>query len=219
MIRILIVDDQRLIREGIRSLLTLQPDFEVIGEAENGQIALGQVEQLHPDLVLMDVRMPIIDGVAATREICRRFPTVKVLMLSTFDQDDYVTQAMHYGAKGYLLKDTHPEILASTIRSVYQGHTHLGPGLFEKVMAQSQVSQPSDPPPIELPPGWSDLTAREKEVLKLLAQGSSNREIAQSLYISEKTVKNHITNIFSRLQLRDRVQAALMATTFLDFLE
>ncbi len=218
MIRVLIVDDQHLVREGLKSLLHAQADMAVVGAAENGRQALEIIAQTDPEVLLLDVRMPQMDGVAVVQAVQQQWPQIRILMLSTFDHDEYVHRAMQYGAKGYLLKDTHPDILAAAIRSVYQGHTHLGPGLFEKMM-HSPPTGSSAQDPIELPPGWSELTGREKEVLSLIAQGASNREIAQTLYISEKTVKNHITHIFSRLNLRDRVQAALMASTLLEFLD
>lgn len=209
MIRILLVDDQSLIRQGLKALLELEADLEVVGEGENGQIAIALVESLHPDVVLMDIRMPIMDGVAATREICQRFAGTKVLVLTTFDDHEYVTEALRYGATGYLLKDTPSEELAAAIRAVYKGYTQLGPGLFEKAMAK--VPLPSATPPAT----WEDLTPREQEVLRLIAAGASNREIAQTLYISEGTVKNYVTRILSHLGLRDRTQAAIFANSFL----
>jgi DNA-binding NarL/FixJ family response regulator len=133
-IRLLLVDDQLIIRQGLRSLLEAKPDLEVIGEAENGQQAIAQVETLQPDVVLMDVRMPILDGVAATRVICQQFSQTKVLVLTTFDDDEYVSQAMRLGARGYLLKDTHSDDLAGAIRAVHKGYTQMGPGLLQKAI-------------------------------------------------------------------------------------
>lgn len=215
-IRLLLVDDQMIIRQGLRSLLEAKPDLEVVGEAENGQQAIAQVEALHPDIVLMDVRMPVMDGVAATRVICQQFSETKVLVLTTFDDDDYVSQAMRLGARGYLLKDTHSDDLAAAIRAIHKGYTQMGPGLMEKAIAPtpSTLSQPT-----QLPPELVGLTAREREVLCLIAAGASNREIAESLYISERTVKNHITRILSQLNLRDRTQAAMFVSTFLPLLQ
>ena len=206
MIRLLLVDDQSIVREGLRSLLDAQPDLEVVGEAGNGQGAIDQVLALKPDVVLMDVRMPGMDGVAATRMLTTEAPQVKVLVLTTFDDDEYVTQAMRYGAKGYLLKDTPSVELAEAIRAVQKGYTQLGPGLFEKVMA----AEPTHPEP---PPELAQLTPREQEVLELIAAGQSNREIAAALFISERTVKNHVNSILRRLELRDRTQAAIFATS------
>ncbi|WP_242041737.1 response regulator transcription factor [Alkalinema sp. FACHB-956] len=258
MIRLFLVDDQTLIRRGLRALLKPEPDLEVIGEADNGEAAIGQLATLQPDVVLMDVRMPVMDGVAATREICQHFPQVKVLILTTFDDTDYVTQALQHGASGYLLKDTPVEELVQAIHLVAKGYTQLAPGLAQKILmssglssaglsqspahesslhdnslktisyekvpseldnphsSQSAISHPTnlawDKPwdgTIEGTELLESLTPREREILQWIAQGASNREIAQQLYISEKTVKNHVTNILSRLGLRDRTQAAI----------
>lgn len=210
MIRVLLVDDQGIIREGLRSLLEAKPDLEIVGEAENGKLAVELALKLKPDVVLMDVRMPIMDGVAAMRSLAEQQSEIKVLVLTTFDDDEYITQAMQSGAKGYLLKDTPSNELAQAIRAVYQGYTQLGPGLFEKVMAAK--SKPSRDEPLL---GYlQDLTPRELEVLKLIGRGYSNREIAQELFISERTVKNHVSSILSRLNLRDRTQVALLANKY-----
>jgi len=217
MIRVLLVDDQSLIRQGLRVLLELEPDLQVVGEAENGKTAIEMVEKLQPDVVLMDVRMPIMDGVAATREILQCFVGTKVLVLTTFDDDEYLAAALRYGAMGYLLKDTPSEELAAAIRAVHKGYTQLGPGLVEKIIAKVPAVAPI--PTASLPSGWDDLTPREKEVLQLIAKGASNREIAQALFISEGTVKNHVTNILNRLHLRDRTQAAIFANSFLPHLD
>ena len=205
MIQILLVDDQHIIRQGLRSMLELNPDMQVIGEAENGKRALEEVSKLQPDVVLMDIRMSIMDGVAATEAIVQQFPNSKVLVLTTFDDDEYVLKALRLGAKGYLLKDTEPDELALAIRSVYKGHTQLGPGLLEKVL------MPTPPTITKLSPALEGLTSRELEVLRLIASGANNREIAEALFLSENTVKNYVTNVLSHLQLRDRTQAALFA--------
>jgi DNA-binding NarL/FixJ family response regulator len=214
MIKVLLVDDQSLIRQGLRALLELEADLEILGEAENGQIAIDFVKQLQPDVILMDIRMPIMDGVAATREIYKLAPEVKVLVLTTFDDEEYVKAAIHYGAMGYLLKDTPSEELAVAIRAVHKGYTHLSPGIVKKIISAPSLT-PIQPPP---PPSITELTPREKEVLQLIAKGASNKEIAQRLYISEGTVKNHVTNILNRLNLRDRTQAAIIANTFSSYL-
>lgn len=210
MINILLVDDQNLIRQGLKALLELEPDLQIVGEAENGQVALDRVKALAPDVVLMDIRMPVMDGVTATKEICHQFPHVNILVLTTFDDDTYVTAAIEYGAKGYLLKDTPSEEIAAAIRAVHLGYTHLAPGMMEKVIA-NRIERVK----VALPPELAELTPRELEVLKLIAVGANNREIAQQLYISEGTVKNHVTNILNRLNLRDRTQAAILAKTYL----
>jgi DNA-binding NarL/FixJ family response regulator len=217
MIKVLLVDDQHLIRQGLKVLLELEADLEIVGEAENGETAIHLIRELNPDVVLMDIRMPIMDGVAATREIQKLFQNVKVLVLTTFDDDEYVKTAIQNGAMGYLLKDTPSEELAVAIRAVYKGYTQLGPGIVKKLLTQFAPGTPIQIP--SPPPNLAELTPREKEVLRLIATGASNREIAQKLYISEGTVKNHVTNILNRLSLRDRTQAAIFANSFLSYLE
>ncbi len=217
MIQLLLVDDQHLIRQGLKALLELEPDLQVVGEAENGAVALQRLTDLQthsqlPDLVLLDIRMPVMDGVATTRAIAQQFPTVKVLILTTFDDQDYVTEALRGGAQGYLLKDTPSEELAQAIRAVHKGYTQFGPGVLQKLIPN--VPEPTPPSPT-LPPGFAELTPRERQVLRLIAHGASNREIAQQLYISEGTVKNYVTNILGRLELRDRTQAAIFANSIL----
>jgi DNA-binding NarL/FixJ family response regulator len=216
MIKVLLVDDQNLIRQGLKALLELEPDLEIVGEAENGEAAITLIEELHPDVVLMDIRMPIMDGVAATREIHKRFSNIQILVLTTFDNDEYVTAALQNGAMGYLLKDTPSEELAVAIRAVHKGYTQLGPGIVKKLLTQFPPIVPNNSPPP--PPSLAELTPREKEVLRLIATGATNKEIAQQLYISEGTVKNHVTNILNRLNLRDRTQAAIFANSFLSYL-
>ena len=212
MIRLLLVDDQALIRNGIKAMLNLEPDLEVVGTADNGENAIEQVEALQPDVVLMDMRMPVMDGRDATRIISERFPNIKVIVLTTFDDDQYITDAMRAGAKGYLLKDMPSEELAQAIRFVHKGYTQMGPGLLEKMIAKSSVSEtvsPKFPVQQEL----SSLTNREQDVLRLIAIGATNREIAQQLYISEGTVKTHVTHLFNRLNLKNRAQLAIYANS------
>jgi DNA-binding NarL/FixJ family response regulator len=214
MIRLLLVDDQLLVRQGLRVLLEVEADFAVVGEAENGCQAIEQVGQVCPDVVLMDVRMPELDGVAATQQILQQFPTTKVLILSTFDDDPYVIQALRCGAKGYLLKDISAKDLANAIRNVHKGYTQIAPGLTEKAIAPVLPSQ--IPPP--LPPQLAQLTLRKRQILCLMITGTSNRQIAKTLYITEGTVKNHITQILKQLQVGDRIQAALFASDYLSLL-
>ncbi|MCU0569487.1 MAG: response regulator transcription factor [Oculatellaceae cyanobacterium Prado106] len=212
MIRLLLVEDQILLRDGLKRLLESKTDLQVVGEAGDGKAAIAQVEALIPDIVLMDVRMPIMDGVTATQQINQQFPAVKVLVLTTFADDEYVGQAMQAGAIGYLLKDTPTEDLAIAIRSAHKGYTQFAPGLFKKVFSHPTAPEPS---PKNSMTNLAELTPREREVLSLVATGANNREIAEVLNISEKTVKNHISNILMRLNLRDRTQAAVYAHSFL----
>jgi DNA-binding NarL/FixJ family response regulator len=221
MIRVLLVEDQEIVRRGLKALLETRSDLHVIGEAANGQQAIEQLQVLQtvsqvPDVILMDIRMPIMDGVEATRLISQQFPNIKILILTTFNDTQYVAKALHLGAKGYLLKDTPAEELATAIRSIHQGYTQLGPGIVEKLI--SQVAPSPQESPKDVPPGLLELTAREREVLRLIAAGASNREIAQALFLSEGTVRNHISHILTRLNVRDRTQAAIIANTFLSWL-
>ena len=207
MIRVLLVDDQNLIRRALILLLAGEDSLEVVGEAEHGAAAIEQVEELNPDVVLMDILMPGMDGVQATKVIRQSFQKTQVLALSIDDDDEYVAQALKYGAAGYILKNTPPEELALAIQAVHKGYTHLGPGLGKKIMAQ--IPDPA----LKSGASWQKLTPREQEIVKLIARGANNREIAKTLYITEKTVKNHITNILSRLNLRDRTQVAILANS------
>jgi DNA-binding NarL/FixJ family response regulator len=207
-VRVLIVDDQRLLREGIASLLSLQGGVEVVGTAANGQEALDKVQKLQPDVVLMDVRMPVMDGVEATARLKRQFGACKVLMLTTFDDEEYVLEALRAGANGYLLKTIPEGDLAQAVIAVQKGIYQLDPAVAQKVVASLGVNNAPRPTPTAAREG---LTERELEVLQLTAQGLSNGEIARKLSISEGTVKNHISNILSRLGLRDRIQAVIYA--------
>ncbi|MEL7313874.1 MAG: response regulator transcription factor [Cyanobacteria bacterium J06559_3] len=209
MIRLLLVDDQTIIRQGLKSLLELNDDFEVVGEAENGKVALEKTSALLPDVVLMDLRMPVMDGIAATHDIVAKFPDVKVLVLTTFDEDDFVGKAVRAGAIGYLLKDTEPDVLAQAVRAVSKGYTQMGPGLLSKAISHAAKPTPSPQAP-KAQALLDGLTSREKEVLSLISDGLNNREIATTLFLSESTVKNHVSSILSQLEVRDRTQAAIL---------
>ncbi|NJM99757.1 MAG: response regulator transcription factor [Phormidesmis sp. RL_2_1] len=224
MLKVLIVEDQQLIREGLTALLSLEKDLTIWGEAENGQAALALLSQRSadgndlPDVALLDMRMPVMDGVAAATIINQRYPTINILALTTFDDDELIAQAMAVGAKGYLLKDTPCEELAMAIRSIAKGYSHFGPGIVEKMMGilpavstSGTSPRPTEEPMPPIPPAVAALTPREKEVFICIGEGASNREIAQQLYLSEGTVKNHVSSILSRLGLRDRTQVALLA--------
>jgi DNA-binding NarL/FixJ family response regulator len=217
-IRVLITDDQRLMRDGLRALLEIQDGITIVGEAANGAEALAQSAILKPDVVLMDVRMPQMNGVEATRALRERGPRPRILILTTFDDDQYVFDALKAGAAGYVLKDLPAADLAAAIRTVHGGGVHLDPAVASKVVAelarlQAPVAAPQPPAASTPPPSEQveELTPREGEVLRLLATGASNREIGAQLFISEGTVKNHISNILGRLGLRDRTQAAIYA--------
>jgi len=205
-----VVDDQALMRDGIASLLSLERGITVVGTAANGEEAVRQVVELQPDVVLMDVRMPVMDGVAASAHIRRDFADMPILMLTTFDDDALVLAALQAGANGYLLKDLPPADLAQAIRSASHGIYQLDPTIAAKLIA-ARV-QPTTAPPAALPGRRVDeLTERERDVLRLVSTGATNREIADQLFIGEATVKSHISNILGRLGLRDRTQAAMYA--------
>ncbi|MDZ8082009.1 MAG: response regulator transcription factor [Nostoc sp. DcaGUA01] len=211
MIRLLLVDDQSLICQGLKAMLTLEPDLQVVGTADNGETAIEQVAALQPNVVLMDVRMPVMDGREATRIICQQYPETKVLVLSTFDDDRYVAQSIRAGARGYLLKDMPSQELAQAIRFVHSGYTQLGPGLMEKLMANVPDPETVTVKPVQKE--LTELTPREQDVLRLIGRGLTNREIAQELYIAEGTVKTHVTHLLSRLNLRNRSQMAIYANS------
>lgn len=208
-IRLLLVDDQRLLRDGLRTLLELEADFTVVGEAENGQEALALYGSLRPDVVLMDIRMPVLDGVAATRQLRARWPTAQVIILTTFDDDEYVFDGLRAGAQGYLLKAVSSDELAEAIRTVAAGGALIDPSVTRKVVAEfARLAPPARQGPAALP---EPLSERELEVLRLLAAGLTNREIANRLFLAEGTVKNYVTNILGKIGARDRTQAALRA--------
>lgn len=209
-IRVLLVDDQSLFREGLETLLSVHKDIQVIGQASNGQEAVEVATKLQPDVVLMDVRMPILDGVRATRLLKEALPQCKVIVLTTFDDDEYIFDALRTGAVGYLLKDVASAQLVEAIRAAERGESILEPSVAAKVIAEfSRVS--SMVPAVQMGQLVEPLSERELEILAMIASGASNKEIANQLFIAEGTVKNHVTHILGKLGVRDRTQAALKA--------
>ena len=208
MIRVVIADDQALVRGGFHSILAGQDDIDVVGEAEDGQQAVDVAESLRPDVVLMDVRMPVLDGIEATRRIAVRGIPSRILVLTTFDVDDYVYEAMKAGASGFLLKTAPPKQLVDAVRTVAAGDALLAPSVTKRLVEQF-VRRP--PPGARFPPALAELTARELDVLRLIAQARSNSEIAAELVVSEATVKSHVNRILGKLDLRDRAQAIVLA--------
>jgi DNA-binding NarL/FixJ family response regulator len=206
-IRILIADDQELVRTGFRVVLEAEADFDVVGEAADGLDAVQAAEALHPDLVLMDIRMPNLDGIEATRRIAATEAAPRILILTTFDLDDYVFEALRAGASGFLLKDARGEELRHAVRTVAAGDALLSPAITRKLIE----SYTRRPPASTQPEGLADLTPRELEVLCLLARGMSNTDIAQALVVGDATVKTHVARIFSKLDLHDRAQAVVLA--------
>lgn len=210
-IRILLVDDQSLLRRGLAGLLNRNPDMEVVGEAANGEQALRLAEELDPDVILMDVRMPVMDGVTATRELMRRGVRAGIIILTTFDDDEYIFEGLAAGARGYLLKDAEYEELSQAIRTVARGEALLQPQITTRVLREfSRLSSVAGSRP-KVQPLAEPLTERELEVLRLMASGATNQDIADKLYIGLGTVKHHVRAIFSKLGVRDRVQAILAA--------
>ena len=204
--RVLVVDDQSMVRAGFRMLLSGEQDIEVVAEASNGLEAVAKAARFHPTVVLMDIRMPELDGLEATRRILAADNAARILILTTFDLDEYIYEALKAGASGFVLKDDPPEQLIAAIRTVAAGDALLSPAITRRVIKQfTRIPRPT--PPKEL----DDLSAREREVFRLIARGLSNGEIAQELYISDTTVKTHITHIFQKLNLRDRAQAVVLA--------
>jgi DNA-binding NarL/FixJ family response regulator len=205
--RVLVADDQSMVRAGFRMLLSGEPDIEVVAEASNGLEAVDKASRFHPTVVLMDIRMPELDGLEATRRILAADDKARVLILTTFDLDEYVYEALRAGASGFVLKDDPPEQLLAAIRTVAAGDALLSPSITKRVIKQfTSIPRPSSPPA-----EFDELTTREQEVFRLIANGLSNPEIARELYISEATVKTHITHILQKLDLRDRVQAVVLA--------
>ncbi len=209
MIRVLVADDEALVRGGISMILEAQPDIEVVAEAANGAEAVNLSRQRSPDVALMDIRMPGMTGIDATRRIVSEGGSVRVLILTTFDDDEYLYETMKAGASGFLLKSVPPEQLAGAVRAVAGGECLLAPSITRRLIHEFATAAPAGEP--EPPPGLDELTDRELEVLKLIAIGKDNAEIARELFISPKTVKNHISNILMKLQIENRIQAAVYA--------
>jgi DNA-binding NarL/FixJ family response regulator len=208
LIRVLIADDDDLMRAGLVELLTADPDIEIAGQAANGREAVDRACRLAPDVVLMDVRMPDVDGIAATRELAQAAPDARVLILTTFEQDDYIFGALRAGASGFLLKRTRPEELIAAVRAIAAGDSLLSPSVTRRVidrMAQQPTPEVADQAKLD------GLTPREREVLVLIARGLSNREIAAVLVVEESTIRTHVKRILMKLNLRDRVQAVIFA--------
>ena len=205
-IRVLVADDQSLVRAGFRMLLSDQPDIDVVAEAVNGAEAVEKAARFHPTVILMDIRMPELDGLHATRRILEADPAARVLILTTFDLDEYIYEALSAGASGFVLKDDPPEQLLAAIRTVAAGDALLSPAVTKRVIRQfTRVPRPTPPAGVE------ELTEREQEVFRLIVDGLSNAEIGAQLYISDTTVKTHVTHVLQKLGLRDRVQAVVMA--------
>ncbi|MBN1375922.1 MAG: response regulator transcription factor [Dehalococcoidia bacterium] len=204
--KILICDDQAIVRDGLEMLLKLEPDIEVVGSAEDGSIAVEMAGKYKPDVVLMDLKMPIMDGVEATRQIRKKYPEVKVLVLTTFDEDEWLFAAIQAGASGYLLKDTPREEVVRAIKGTAGGKTYVDPAVAGRVLRQASSPQKQEASLIT-----GKLTQREVEVLRLLARGLSNADIADRLFLSEGTVRNHVSAILAKLGVADRTQAAVIA--------
>jgi DNA-binding NarL/FixJ family response regulator len=208
MTRVLIADDDDLMRAGLAELLTADPRIEIIGQAATGRAAVAQARRLAPDVVLMDVRMPDLDGIAATRQLVRAVPGAKVLILTTFEQDDYVFGALRAGASGFLLKRTRPEELIAAVHTIADGESLLSPSVTRRVIDR-MAQQPT--PDLTGQAKLGELTARERDVLQLIARGLSNREIAAALLVEESTIRTHVKRILAKLGLRDRIQAVIFA--------
>lgn len=217
-IRVLLVDDQQIVRQGLATILKYAAGIEVVGQAANGQEALALAREVEPDVVLMDLKMPVMGGIPATRQICQEMPETHVIILTTYDSDDLVFEGVKAGARGYLLKDASSETLVDAIRGVMQGESQLDPAVARKVLAEFRrlAEEPatppaqqaaSDPPAVEIEP----LTPREEEVLSLLVEGLSNREIGARLHLAEGTVKNYVSTIIAKLQANDRTHAVVTA--------
>jgi DNA-binding NarL/FixJ family response regulator len=207
-IRVLLADDQALVRSGFQMILASQPDIEVVGEANDGRQAIDLTNRLAPDVVLMDVRMPVLDGLEATRRLVELGTNARILILTTFDLDEYVYAAIRVGASGFLLKDVRPSQLVDAIRVVADGDALLAPAVTKRLLERFAATLPT---PEERAPALATLTDRERDVLELLASGLSNSEIAERLFLGETTVKTHVSSLLRKLGLRDRVQAVVFA--------
>ena len=208
MIRVLLADDQALVRSGFQMILSSQQDIEVVGEAEDGRQAIDLTYRLMPDVVLMDVRMPVLDGLQATRRLVQLRTTARILILTTFDLDEYVYAAIRSGASGFLLKDVRPSQLVDAIRVVAESDALLAPAVTKRLLERFAATLPT---PEERAPALATLTERERDVLELVAIGLSNAEIATRLFLGETTVKTHVSSMLRKLELRDRVQAVVLA--------
>ena len=209
MTTVLIADDQELVRVGLRKILEAEGDTSVIGEADDGEDAVSEARRLRPDVVLMDIRMPVLDGIEATRRIVGAQQNARILILTTFGLDGYVYEALRAGASGFMLKDAPPEEIVAAVRIVASGEALLAPAVTRTVIEEFARQLPSPPPPE--PPALTELTPREREVLDLLARGLSNPEICERLVVSEATAKTHVARILQKLHLRDRVQVVIYA--------
>jgi DNA-binding NarL/FixJ family response regulator len=209
MTTLLLCDDQALIRIGLRRMAEADPELAVVGEVGDGEDAVSEAHRLHPDLVLMDIRMPVLDGIEATRRIVRARPATKVLILTTFGLDEYVYEALRAGASGFMLKDAPPEEILAAIRIVAAGDALIAPAVTRAVIEEFVRREPQ--PPLPQPIALAQLTPREHEVLELLARGRSNAEICQQLVVTEATAKTHVARILQKLDLRDRIQAVIYA--------
>jgi RNA polymerase sigma factor (sigma-70 family) len=218
-IRVLLVDDQQIVRQGLATILKYAGGLDVVGEAGDGKEAVSLARDLQPDVVLMDLKMPRLGGIPATRQICAEFPEIRVIILTTYDADNLVFEGIKAGARGYLLKDTTGEMLVEAIRGAMRGESQLDPGVAGKVLDEfRRLAQPSPPPRLNeaetdaiVPMAIEPLTPREEEVLRLLVEGLSNREIAAQLHLTEGTVKNYVSAIIAKLQANDRTHAVVTA--------
>lgn len=217
LIQVMLVDDQTLIREGLRMILSLNDEIEIIGEARNGREAIDKLEEIHPDVILMDIRMPVMDGVEATKYIKDKYPNIKVIILTTFNEDEYIFEGLKNGADGYILKDVKSDVIVEGIKTVYKGNVLLQPEIATKIVkvikADSINNDNSNDnnhnTKTKIKGRFEELTPRESEIAILVAQGKGNKEISNKLYITEGTVKNHLTRIMSKLELENRTQLAL----------